>query len=861
MRRPEFAKLGAIPLQAIAAAAMSFSTALVAQSGNGTPAVVERYGTGIAGTFGEPKVTLRGQILAGHEVTFGMRFGVANAPGCIEFGTRQAPVIIPGFQVPLHVSPITTIGVVLDDNGTLELAPTLPLSSTLVGTPFALQAFLADPLAPNWISASRGVEFVIGASDSAAPRVLPIAKATLDQPRHAQQVDLDGDGVLDLLTGGPTLGYVLGNGDGTFAPLVTIPGYAFIQALAVGDFNGDGHQDFACLDNFTDLVVSFGQGNLTFAPPISLGIGSNNHKLLAADVNGDGSQDLLIGTDKISVRLANGAGGFGPATDYALGQSPSAVTAMRRVDWDGDNYDDVIVGTTNPISVFAGSANGTLQSRARVFARGDIVDIGDFNNDGVMDIAAVSVNRLIVYHLLPNGAYAGTFEMVIDDQARIIKDFVTGRFASDGPPDVAVLTERIPDAALLIVYNDRANGWTVTNELTSMVAFGFKLFTADYDGDRAPDFAAVGTLSSDVALARGKGNGSVHRRTTTDLPPSPAVLAIGDLNRDGWPDAVTAKAIATGSANGFVAGPGLPLQPLPPEVQLQSLSLHDLDGDGDLDAIGHGPLAGQSTGRVLVWLNHGDGSYAQPAEVFSSSFLAEITVGDINGDAIPDLAVPTGNGATFLRGAGDGSFAPLSTANTTGARRIALGDINQDGHADAAFLRIVSTVQSELQLLLGDGSGTFSEFTLPFFARFDGMPSSIKLADYNGDGRRDVIVATEVGMPREPGVWVLLGVAGSGLLAPAERVILQTTQAIAIGDFNDDGYDDIAAVHSRDCEISIVYGTASATTATRVEQFAASPDPLATHFADVDCDGDLDVVVVDGETGDLVVLHNTSVRE
>lgn len=796
----------------------------------------------------------------GHEVTFGTRFGVANAPGCIEFGTRQAAVIIPGFQVPLYVSAITTIGVVLDHNGMVELAPTLPLSTALVGTAFALQAFLADPLAPNWISASRGVDFVIGGSNSVPERVLPIAKATLNQPRLAQQVDLDGDGILDVLAGGPTLGYVRGNGDGTFAPLVTIPGYSIIVALTVGDFDGDGNQDFACLENFTNLLVGFGQGNLTFAPPISIGTGSINNKLLAADINGDGSDDLLISSDKISVRLADGAGGFGPATDYPIGQTTTTVTAMRRVDWNHDSYSDVVVGTTQDINVFSGTSNGDLRKGARIFTRGDIVDVGDFNNDGVMDIAAVSVTKLRIFHMLANGTYAGTFDVVVDDPGRNIKDFVTGRFVNDAELDVAVLSERVTDAGLLIVHNSGANGWTVTNKLTSMVSLGCRLFQADHDGDGDADFAAIGRVSSDVALAIGRGDGSVHQATTTDLPLFPFVLAVGDLNRDGWPDAVTAKAIATGSATGFVAGPGLPLQPNPPQVQLKSLCLHDLDGDGDLDAIGQGPLAGQSGAKVLVWLNQGDGSFVQPVEVFSSQSLQEVTVGDLDGDAIPDLALPTGTGPTFLRGVGDGSFTPLSTANVISTRSIALGDIDQDGHVDAVMLRFINTVACELQLHLGDGTGTFLEFTLPFFARFDGIPSNVKLADYNADGRLDVVVATAVGMPQEPGVWVLLGVAGNDLLAPAERVILQATQAIAIGDFNDDGYDDIAAVHRRESELSIAYGAATVGSIPRVEQYAVSPQPQAAHFVDVDCDGDLDVVVLDVETGDLMVLHNTSVR-
>jgi FG-GAP-like repeat len=184
-------------------------------------------------------------------------------------------------------------------------------------------------------------------------------------PRSVAIEDVNGDGNPDLLvtnycegssfpcSGKGAVGVLLGNGDGTFRPVVTYDLAVAISPLASADVNGDGKPDllvsvcnvinFFCVGNGA-VGVLLGNGDGTFQgavtyPSCGYGVGS----VAVADVNGDAKPDLVMGSSAtVCVLSGNGDGTFQPAVTYSLGQTANFVAIA---DVNGDGKPDLLVAT------------------------------------------------------------------------------------------------------------------------------------------------------------------------------------------------------------------------------------------------------------------------------------------------------------------------------------------------------------------------------------------------------------------------------------------------------------------------------------------------------------------------------------
>jgi len=242
---------------------------------------------------------------------------------------------------------------------------------------------------------------------------------------------------------------LLGNGDGTFQNPIQIPNDFVsegpIQSATVGDFNHDGKLDLAAAYESGTISILLGKGDGTFGTATNFSGGASGYDIVAGDFNRDGKLDLAVanfysslpGSGSLAVLLGNGDGSFQAAAIYAVGFSPWSVAAG---DFNGDGKLDLVTADSEPpgfASVLLGNGDGTFQSAVSYDAGGlnsGSVAVGDFNNDGKLDLAIGHDEGVSI--LSGNGD--GTFQSpVVFSTSGAPYSLAVADFNRDGALDIA----------------------------------------------------------------------------------------------------------------------------------------------------------------------------------------------------------------------------------------------------------------------------------------------------------------------------------------------------------------------------------------------------------------------------------------
>src|SRR5207244_3500489 len=164
--------------------------------------------------------------------------------------------------------------------------------------------------------------------------------------------------------------------------------------------------------------------------------------------------------------------------------------------------------------------------------------------------------------------------------------------------------------------------------------------------DTYPDIAVANRGSGDVSVLFGNGSGGFSAPTNFAADTAPGAVAIGDLNGDTKPDLAIANSSGTGGVS-VLAGNGTGGFSAPANFATggrgsYSLVIGDVDGDAkpDLAVANANPNLGSTGGTVSILLGDGTGGFS-PASVFPSNDYDPLSLasGDLNGDTKPDLAV------------------------------------------------------------------------------------------------------------------------------------------------------------------------------------------------------------------------------
>jgi hypothetical protein len=345
---------------------------------------------------------------------------------------------------------------------------------------------------------------------------------------------------------------------------------------------------------------------------------------------------------------------------------------------------------------------------------------------------------------------------------------------------------------------------------------------ADVNGDGKPDLVVESYYTQTVSVLLGNGDGTFQPAIATPVNGGgePNGLAVGDVNGDGKldfvvsiPDNDTVK-VFLGNGNGtFTAGQAFATG----VTALNSsgpVQLADVNGDGKPDII----TANLYNSSVSVLQGNGDGTF-QAAKTFAAGkYPVYVVVADVTGDGIPDLVVSNGTSTgtlSILQGKGNGTFAAPRRLGTGGAygASVAVADVNGDGKPD---LVVANYYSDTVSVLLGKGGGKFAA-PVSFGTGLD--PSQVAVADINGDGKPDIVVSNFSSNT----VSVLPGL-GNGIFQRPVNFGTDTGPGfLAVADVNGDGKPD-AITNNYAGDVSVLINTSTPTVTSTV---SAGSQPAA----------------------------------
>lgn len=315
-----------------------------------------------------------------------------------------------------------------------------------------------------------------------------------------------------------------------------------------------------------------------------------------------------------------------------------------------------------------------------------------------------------------------------------------GDFDNDGNLDIAVAS---PETNDVTIFLGDGKGSFKEAERIPLGLRPASIAVGDFNGDGIPDMAITNYHSGEISMLIGNGDGTFRRGRSVYTRPYSYAIAAASLRSNGFVDLVVANAgtipspgntisVFFGNGKGEFTDAGSITVGRAPI----SLKVYDINKDGRADII----VANNRSDDISIVLGDGDGTFQDAINIYTGSLPNAVAIGDFDGSGLPSIAVANaGSDSVGIVGrVGSKNDFVLSRTIQVGGRApgsLVVGNFTNNGLLD---ILTANTYSDNLSFLRGNGDGTFQDGEV--FA-VGGFPTSINTADFNGDGLPDAVVA------------------------------------------------------------------------------------------------------------------------